>query len=109
MQGSGKGGAFRALPSSRFLLACALALISHAGRPWGPPPALAVSIDYGDFVHRAGWTPLPGAVWDLDRYGDFTLAADAVGLHLLDLSLPQEPQLVGEYPLARRALAGGRR
>jgi hypothetical protein len=67
--------------------------------PGATGPARATCIDYGDYAHRAGWAPLPGAVWDVASFGALTLAADAAGLHLLDLSLPQEPQILGEYPL----------
>jgi hypothetical protein len=74
--------------------------------PGATEPARAACIDYSHYAHRAGWAPLPGAVWDLASFGPYTLAADAAGLHLLDLSLPQEPQLLGEYPLpGARSLA----
>lgn len=68
--------------------------------------AQATRIDYGNYAHRAGWAPLPARVWDIAPLGEDFLAADAVGLHWLDLSLPREPQLLGEYPLpGARSLA----
>ncbi len=84
-------------------LGLALSLLLAPGAAW---PAWATCLDYGDYAHRAGWAPLPGAVWDVASFGPLTLAADAAGLHLLDLSLPQEPQILGEYPLpGARSLA----
>jgi len=66
----------------------------------------ATAIDYSDYAHRVGWASLPAPVWDIAKLGDDVLVADEVGLHWLDLSLPREPQLLGEYPLpGARSLA----
>ncbi|MBM4117002.1 hypothetical protein FJ251_04550, partial [bacterium] len=96
-----RGDALRAATSALRALTLTVTIIAV-----GVAGAPAAGIDYGDYAHRAGWAALPGAVWDLAPLGEAFLAADEVGLHLLDLSLPQAPQLIGEYPLSgARSLA----
>lgn len=73
--------------------------------------AQATCIDYGNYAHRAGYAMLPAPVRDLAPLGSAFLAADAIGLHLLDLSSPTEPHLLGEHPLpgARSLAVAGER
>lgn len=90
---------------AQFAVVVALALLTVAAG------AGATAIDYGNYAHRAGWAPLPAPVWDIATLSDDFLVADEVGLHWLDLSLPREPQLLGEYPLpgARSLAVAGER
>jgi len=104
-----KRGAISAHAWARVVPVLLIALGAMPGLPFTPgaaSPAQAICIDYSDYAHRIGWAALPGAVWDLAVHDSLIVAADAVGLHVLDLRAPGEPQLLAELALpGARSLA----
>ena len=73
----------------------ALAGLVVASRLLTPAPAPAECTDYADYLHVVGSVPLPSqAVW-LDTAGDYVYVADNdPGLQVIDISDPEDPELV---------------
>ena len=57
----------------------------------------ASCVDYGDYMHWTASVPIEGTGYDMEITGDLAYVADlGFGLKVLDISNPEQPQVIGE-------------